>query len=212
MDYAARVKEKWNKFLPALFVLVFALSRIPHVLPQNFSAAYAFAFCAGAYFRGATAWWLPLGVMAATDVALNIFYWHTAPFGLYLLLNYAVYAVIIGLGRWFGSRAPFFKLVLGSLAGAVIFYLVTNTLTWLQDPFYTKTLAGWIRALTVGHPDFHPTTWEFFRNTLLSTGIFTALFAGAAKLAAPAESPAEKNAGARDGESEPEEKPEEASA
>jgi hypothetical protein len=206
------VKEKWNKLLPVLFVVVLAVSRIPHLLPPNFSAIYAFVFCAGVYFRGAKAWWLPLGVMVATDILLNIFYWHVPPFGFYLLLNYAIYAALIGLGRWFGARASFLKLLSGGLLGAVIFYLVTNTLTWWQDPFYAKTIAGWIQSLTTGHPDWHPTTWEFFRNTILSTGLFTALFAGAAKLSAPAESPVEKNAGARDGESEAEEKPEEANA
>jgi hypothetical protein len=194
------VKEKWNRLLPVLFVAAFALSRIPGLLPQNFSAAYAFAFCAGVYFRGAMAWWLPLCVMAATDAALNIFYYHVAPFGFYLLLNYAVYAALIGLGRWFGSRAGFFKLLLGGILGAVIFYLVTNTLAWFQDPFYAKTIGGWIQALTTGHPEILPTTWELFRNTLLSGGIFTALFVGAAKLTAPAESPAEKSAGVRDEE------------
>jgi hypothetical protein len=204
----AAVKEKWNQWLPVVFVAVFAVSRIPGLVPQNwqnFSAAYAFAFCAGVYFRGAAAWWLPLGVMAATDVALNIFYWHVAPFGFYLLLNYAVYAALIGLGKLFGKQAPFPKLLLGGILGAVIFYLVTNTLAWLQDSFYAKTIGGWIQALTTGHPEFHPTTWEFFRNTLLSGGIFTALFVGTAKLAAPAESPVEKNAGVRDEKSEPEE-------
>ena len=219
------MKEKWNKLppprwralarrgLPVLFVAVFALSRIPGSMPANFSAAYAFAFCAGVYFRGATAWWLPLGTMLVTDVALNIFYYHVEPFAFYLVLNYAIFAALIGLGKCFGRRASFFKLLSGGLLGAVIFYLVTNTLSWFQDAGYAKTIAGWIQALTVGHPDIHPTTWEFFRNTLLSTGIFTALFVAAEKLTAPAESPADKTAGVRDGEeSDDGESPEEAKA
>ncbi|MGA2279721.1 MAG: DUF6580 family putative transport protein [Verrucomicrobiota bacterium] len=204
------MKEKWNRWLPVLFLALFALSRWPGLLPPNFSAATALAFCAGVYFAGATAWWLPLGTMLATDVALNVFYYHVAPLGSYLWLNYAIYAGLIGLGRWFGRRAAFLKLLLGGLAGAVIFYLVTNTLSWLQDPAYAKTIAGWIQALTTGRLDVHPTTWEMFRNTLGSGGLFTALFAGAAKLTAPAESPAEKTAGARDEEPEAEEAPEEA--
>lgn len=195
-----------------VFAALFALSRWPGLFPPNFSAATALAFCAGAFFAGARAWWLPLGVMLATDVVLNVFYYHAAPLGFYLLLNYAVYAALIGLGRWLGRRAPFLKLILGGLAGAVIFYLVTNTLSWLQDPAYAKTIAGWIQALTLGHPEIHPTTWEMFRNTLLSGGLFTALFAGAAKLTAPAESPAEKTAGVREKEPENEETPEEAKA
>lgn len=210
------MKAKWNKLLPVLFIAVFAVSRIPGLLPGNFSAVYAFAFCAGVYFRGASAWWLPLATMLVTDVALNVFYYHVAPFGFYLLLNYVMFAALIGLGKWFGRRASFLKLLFGGLLGAVLFYLVTNSLSWLQDPAYAKTIAGWIQALTIGHPEIHPTTWEFFRNTLASTGLFTALFVGAAKMTAPAESPADKTAGAREPESEPEaegeEAPEEAKA
>jgi hypothetical protein len=207
------VKAKWHRWLPVIFLALFALSRWPGLMPPNFSAATALAFCAGVYFRGAAAWWLPLGTMLATDVALNVFYYHYPPFGSYLLLNYAVFAGLIGLGRWFGRRAAFLKLLLGGLLGAVIFYLVTNTLSWLQDAAYAKTIAGWIQALTTGRLDVHPTTWEMFRNTLASGGLFTALFAGSAKLTESAESPADKKAGARDDE-EPEagEKPEEAKA
>ena len=47
--------------------------------------------------------------------------------------------------------------------------------------FCPKTFLGWIQALTVGTPGW-PHTWEFFRNTLLSGGLFTGLFAGAMKL------------------------------
>lgn len=180
---------------------LFAVSRIPGLLPPNFSVAYAFAFCAGVYFRGASAWWLPLGVMLATDLALNVFFYHVAPFGFYLLTNYAIYALLIGLGKWIGRRAPFLTLLLGGLAGAVIFYVISNTLAWWSDHDYARTLAGWIQALTRGIPTVHPTTWEMFRNTLLSGGLFTALFVGAEKMAS-AESPADKTAGTQNEEGE----------
>lgn len=194
--------------MPAIFILVFAISRIPGWLPSNFSVVYAFAFCAGVYFPKRVVWWLPLAVIAATDLVLNIFYYHTSPFALYLLLNYAVYAGLIAFGKWMGPRASFFKLTCGGLFGAIIFYFVTNTLAWLQDPGYAKTIFGWIQALTIGHPEIHPTTWEFFRNTLISGGLFTAFFVGSEK--ATAESPAEKTAGVREPETEAE--PEEAEA
>ena len=101
-------------------------------------------------------------------------------------------------------------MLLGGLVGAVVFYLVTNTLAWWQDAAYARTIAGWIQALTVGRPDFQPTTWEMFRNTFLSGGLFTALFVASEKMTA--ESPAEKTAGTRDAESEPGAEPEEAQA
>ena len=211
---------KGKILLPAVFLLVFAVSRIPGLMPWNFSAAYAFAFCAGVYFPKRLAWWLPLATMLATDIGVNCYYsghgvavWDL-PDLKNLLFNYAAYAGLIFLGRCFKPQTSFVTLLGGGLLGAVLFYLITNTASWIQDAAYAKTLAGWIQALTVGRPDFHPTTWEMFRNTLMSGGLFTALFAGVAKLAATAESPADKTAGAREPEAEgdSEAEPEEAKA
>lgn len=208
------VKGKW---LPVALMVVFALSRIPGMMPQNFSAAYAIAFCAGVFFTGGMAWWLPLGTLFISDIALNFYYqslgydvW-TAQKIIYLVCNYAAYIVLIWLGRRFKPKASFVSLLGGGLLGALLFYLITNTASWLFNPFnnpeYTKTLLGWITALTKGTGGW-PQTWEFFRNTLLSGGLFTALFAGVMKLTADAESPAEKRAGAREEEPEGESKPE----
>jgi len=215
------VKVKWNWWLPLIFVALFAALRIPGLLPSNFSAVYAFAFCAGAFFAGAMAWWLPLLTMLATDISLNVYYHLASPDGnvwdgrnlANLAFNYAAYAVLIWLGRRFKPQSSFLALLGGGLLGAILFYLITNTASWFFNPFgnpeYTKTLAGWIIALTKGTGGFPPTL-EFFRNTLLSGGLFTALFAGAAKLTAPAESPAEKTAGMREPAGETEAEPEEA--
>lgn len=179
-------------------MLVFALTRLPGVLPLNFSAAYALAFCAGVYLPRDMAWWLPLSVMLVTDVGLNLFYYDAAPFSLYGLVNYLAYAAIIALGRQCRGRTSWRWLLSGGLAGAVLFYLITNTAAWLQNPEYAKTLAGWVQALTTGIPGYPP-TWTFFRNTLLSGGLFTGLFVGAMKLSErseseedPAEEPAEE--------------------
>jgi hypothetical protein len=193
------VKEKWNKLLPALLMLVFALSRIPGVMPQNFSAAYALAFCGGVYFTGAMAWWLPLGMLFVTDVLLNVFYYHEPVFSSYMLVKTLSFAALIGLGRLFSPRQNFLKLFGGGLLGAILFYFITNTASWLNNPEYIKTLAGWIQALTTGTPNY-PSTWEFFRNTLLSGGLFTGLFVAAMKLTTAAESPVEKEAGVREPE------------
>jgi hypothetical protein len=219
------VKEKWNRALPFVFMALFALSRWPGLLPWNLSAAYALAFCAGVYFPKRTSWWLPIIVLFATDMALNAYYqqkdprndvWSGANWA-NLAFNYAAYGVLVFLGSRFNRRSPFMGLLGGSLLGAVLFYLITNTAAWLFNPFhnpeYTKTLASWILALTNGVKGW-PTTLEFFRNTLLGTGLFTALFVAAEKMTAPAESPQDKMAGVRapESENEAEGAPEEAKA
>jgi hypothetical protein len=198
------VNGKWNKWLPYIFMLLAALSRWPGLFPPNFSAFYALAFCAGAFFPREIKWWLPLGTLLLSDLALNLYYF----FGLGInafkatqLVNYGAFLVLIWFGAKYKNQASFLKLLCGGVVGAFLFYIITNTAAWLFNPFhnpeYTKDLTGWIIALTKGTGGY-PTTLEFFRNTLMSGGLFTGLFAGAMKLTEAAESAAEK---------EPEEEP-----
>ena len=90
-----RVKGK--NVMPLVLMLVFALSRIPGMLPQNFSAAYALAFCGGLYFQGLMAWWLPMGTLMATDVLLNVFYYHEPVLSTYMLVKTLSFVGIVGL-------------------------------------------------------------------------------------------------------------------
>ena len=195
------VNGKWSKCLPYVFMTLAALSRWPGLFPPNFSAFYALAFCAGAFFPSNIKWWLPMATLVLTDVALDFYYhsWSSTQ-----LFNYAAFAGILWFGTRFNPRGSFLGLLSGGILGAVFFYLITNTAAWLFNPFhnpeYTKDLAGWILALTKGTGGY-PTTIEFFRNTLLSGGLFTGLFAGAMKLTEAAESAKEK-------EEEPAEEPE----
>ncbi len=211
------VTNRWHKLLPIVFVLLAALSRWPGLFPPNFSAFYALAFCAGAFFPAGIKWWLPLGALIGSDIALNLYYYFGLGINVFKatqLANYAAFLVIIWFGSRFKKRASFISLLAGGMLGAILFYIFTNTAAWLFNPFnnpeYTKDLAGWIIALTKGTGGY-PTTIEFFRNTLLSGGLFTGLFAGAFKLLEAAESAEEKG---REGAEEPEaeETPEEGKA
>jgi hypothetical protein len=172
-------------------MLMAALSRWPKLLPDNFSVLYALFFCAGAFFPGLMAWWLPLGTMLVTDVILNVFFYHAPVLSWYMLITAASFAGLILLGKMFSRRSSWLGLLTGGLVGAVLFYLITNTASWLYNPEYPKTFAGWVQALTRGTQG-NPPTWAFFRNTLLSGGLFTGLFAGAFKLTAESESADEK--------------------
>lgn len=172
-----------QKLLPFLLMLTFALTRWPGLLPPNFSAAYALAFCAGIYFNGKFAWFLPLGTLLLSDLFLNLYY--DTSFQIHQLFVYLAYLFLIGMGRCLGANATMLRLLLGSMFGAVMFYWITNTAAWFFNPFknpeYTKDLTGWIIALTKGTANF-PQTWEFFGNTLMSSVVFTALFVGVMKL------------------------------
>lgn len=162
---------------------VFALTRWPGLLPANFSAAYALAFCGGIYFIGPMAWWLPLVTLFITGTLLNWLYYDFPLIDGYVLLSYLAFGVLVGLGRLFRRYKSPITLIGGGLLGAILFYLITNTISWIFEPTqpYPKTPSGWLKALTIGTAGW-PETWTFFRNTLLSSGLFTGLFVGAMKM------------------------------
>jgi hypothetical protein len=211
------VNGNWHKLLPAAFMVLAALSRWPGIgFPPNFSVFYALAFCAGSFFPANIKWWLPLLTLVITDLALNLYYFFGMGINAFQwtqLINYAAFLAIVWFGTRFNPRSSFQRLLSGGIAGAILFYLVTNTASWLFNPFhnveYTKDLAGWLIALTQGTAG-HPPTLEFFRNTLLSGGLFTGLFAGAMKLSAAPETKEESEP--EPAEATPAEVPEESKA
>jgi hypothetical protein len=203
------VKDKWKIILPLAFMLVVGISMWPGMSTplakalglfdgQGFSAGYALAFCAGVYFPKRLRWTLTLGTFLIVNILTNHFYYHVSPFDRYLWLKIGAFSVLIWLGTRYSAKNNWFKLVGGGLLGAIFFYIITNTASWLWDPAYAKNIAGWLQALTIGSPGFPPTIL-FLLNSLISGGLFTGLFAGAMKLTAAAD---EKT------EDEPEEAPE----
>ena len=168
------------------------LARLFHLSSgQNFSAAYALAFCAGVYFPKRMRWTLPLGMFVIINILTNIHY-GVSPFNRYLYVKVAAFAALIWIGSRYSAKNSTFKLIRGGLLGAFVFYILTNTASWFWDPVYEKSLKGWLQALTMGTPGYPPTIFFLF-NSLFSGGLFTGLFAGAMKLTvASEESPQEK--------------------
>ena len=162
-------------------MLIFAVSRWPGMLPQNFSAAHALLFCAAFWLPGWMGWVLPLATIIVTDILLNVFAYDVTVLDPTLVTNWMILALFVVLAKWLARRRSYGRVFLGTLFGALLFYLVSNSVSWMVNPAYAKTIAGWVQALTVGLPGFPP-TWMFGLKTLLGTGLFTGLFAGAMKL------------------------------
>jgi len=162
-------------FAVTLYRVCYALTGSPSAW-ANFSPLAAILLCSAAYLPRRFIILVSLGPMIATDLFLNVHY--HAPlieagmvsryfcFGLILLLGYALRKV---------HRNKAFFLFGATLVGSSLFYLITNSMTWLSEANYAKTVPGWLQALTIGEPGFPPTLL-FFRNTVLSDLFFTALF------------------------------------
>jgi hypothetical protein len=177
------MSAKWHKYVPYAFLALFAIMRLPGFNTQGFSLAYALVFCAGAYPRLLHIGWV-IGVIAVSDLWLNAYY--ESPFTNEQFFNYLAYAGLYFLGRQCRKQTSIWRMIGGGFLGALIFYIVTNTGSWLSEPRYAKSLLGWWQALTIGLPEW-PQSWTFFRNTLLSGGLFSGAMAALLNALQPAE-------------------------
>ncbi len=145
----------------------------------NFAPLAAIALCSAAYLPTKYKFTVPMIALLLSDIVLNIHYGFSmlSPF---VLSHYIAFAAIGCLGLLLQGRASLKTLLPASLAASLIFYMATNTVSWIFDPVYTKNFAGFIQAQTTGHPAHAATTpaWMFFRNTAISDLLFTALFVG----------------------------------
>jgi hypothetical protein len=152
---------------------------------SNFSPVMALAFCAGAYTRNRWLWLAPFIAVVLSDLYIDHYYtvvyhyeWSVSA----AVLRILCFTAALGIGVALSRRRSWLNLLGGTLAGSLLFYFVTNTASWSGDMGYAHDAAGWWQAMTVGHPQFYP-TFFFFRNTLASDLLFTAVFAFAMEYA-----------------------------
>ena len=148
------------------FVLIGVLARlVPH--PWNVTPLTAIALFAGAYLPRRSSILLPLGMVVFSDWLIG---WHnTMPF------TWGAVVLTTGLGWWVRRQPKAWRILTGTLAGSIGFFLITNFGVWWVGGLYPLTMAG-LRACYV-------TAIPFFRNILLGDLVYTAVFFGSYALA-----------------------------
>jgi hypothetical protein len=150
--------------LPYLFVLLaIAIRFLPFMGSLNF-LPHAWHFtpvAASLLFFGARSsrrqMWVPLVLLAATDVVLTRFMWHYA-FTWDTLVTWAWYAAILWLGTNLREKSGFWRVMLAAAASSISFFIVSNFAAWAAWPqMYPRTLAGLITCYAAGVPFFRGT-------------------------------------------------------
>jgi hypothetical protein len=150
----------------AYFALALALAGaaarvLPH--PANFAPVAALALFSGVTMPRRLALTVPLFAMIASDVIIG-------PHDL-AAFTWGSFATIAFLGGFLRTKARPGTLCLGTVAGSVFFFLVTNFGVFLFGGLYPRTAEGLVRCYALALP--------FFRNTFLGDLFFSAVLFGA---------------------------------
>lgn len=142
-------------------VLVAGVSRlIPH--PWNFTAIGAMALFSGSRMpHKMWAFLAPLLSLLWTDAIIGF---HETTF-----FVYAAVALITIIGFWVQNSKS--KIVMGSVAGSVLFFVITNFGVWMAQSMYAKTFEGLVQCFVMAIP--------FFGNQILGDLVYTAALFGA---------------------------------
>lgn len=133
----------------ALAIAVTALTRVlPH--PPNFSPVMGLALFTGAALRDwRLALLLPLSAMLLADLWLG--------FHATMVFVYLGVALVVAAGRWLGTRRRPLPLLAAGVAGASLFFLVSNAGVWLTQDLYPATAAGLAACYVAALPFLHHT-------------------------------------------------------
>jgi hypothetical protein len=151
----------------SLIILAAAASRLlPH--PENVAPIAAIALFAGAKFENkALAFAVPALAMLLSDAFIGFYS------GMWV--TYMAFAAIVCIGFLLRRKQDFSRVALATVAGSVLFFLVTNFALWSSHGLYPQTLDGIMQSYTAALP--------FFRNSLLGDAFYTALLFGGFALA-----------------------------
>jgi hypothetical protein len=181
-----------REFSPVYLALVLILGCVtfrllsnafPNFIP-NISPLMAIAFVGAMYLPRTWGWLVGPSTLIITDLAFLRVNYQTdgsgSMFSWWTLISAVIYAAAGGLGILITQRKSLPKIVSGSVACSLLFYVAANTFSWWHDvaigmtPGYPATLAGWLQANTVGLAGYEP-TWLFLRNGALGDLFFVFL-------------------------------------
>ena len=172
----------WVPFCLMLIALVLRVLTQQNVIPatwSNFSPLMAFAFAGALVFPKHLPWWSWAFLLLGVDwISQGSSLWAQADGRWEIFLAYGCYTFAAWMGSGLRRKIGIIDSLIGTLAFSVLFYLVTNSLSWWVKPYYAKDFTGWVQALTIGVAGPWPTTLEFFRNSLIADFLGASLILG----------------------------------
>lgn len=151
-----------NTLTYLLIILAVTTRFVPH--PANFTAVGAIALFGGLYLNKKQALWLPLTTMLISDLFIGFY-------NIYIMASvYIGFILMTLIGRYLNNKIKFSTIAFGTLAGSVLFFLLTNTAVWAFGTMYAHNLSGLFTSYYYALP--------FFRNELLGDLFYSGVLIG----------------------------------
>ena len=147
---------KDNIFYLVFFVIILVLARIiPH--PPNFTPIISFSILGPMILKnrlyGSA---IPLIAMFISDIIIG-----------FHVYQFVIYTVLLSISLISSMHRYFFYVFTTAILASIWFFISTNFAVWVILDYYPKTFDGLVICYTLAIP--------FFKNTLVSTLLFTGL-------------------------------------
>jgi hypothetical protein len=148
-----------------ILIIIGAVARLlPHM--PNFTPVGALALFGGAKLKNKYAAILaPVAIMAMTDFYLG--------FHKLILFTWGSMALVALIGFWVRKKYGLGRIALGTLAGSILFFVITNFGVYLEG-WYGYNFSGLVQTYVMAIP--------FFRNSLMGDVFYSAVFFGCYEL------------------------------
>jgi hypothetical protein len=162
-----RITSRLAWLAVALVVFGVAMRLLPH--PANLAPVGAIALFGGAILPRKLAWWLPLAVMVVSDLIIGFYHG--------IVFTWAAFLLVGLYGMALRERSNWFRVPIGALGSAVIFFIVSNFGVWAEGRMYVHTWSGLVDCYTMALPFFRNTFFGDFMYGWLLFGLYAAALA-----------------------------------
>ncbi len=144
------MNKQTQVLIGTILILAAAFSRlIPH--PMNFAPITAIALFGGMYFDKRVAPVLPLAALIISDYFLGMYSG--------IIWVYSAFLLVTFLGMAASNKKSVGLIAGSTVAGSVLFFVVTNFGVWQSGSLYPMTMSGFTACYVAAIP--------FFRNALV---------------------------------------------
>lgn len=156
------IKNNLKWIILIVFTILFSIIFRLNNNSPNFTPLISVALFSGIFFKNKYSFLIPISIMLISDFFIGFYQ---------LPIMIAVYSSLILinlLGYKIKNRNSYFKIILNTVFGAILFFLITNFAVWVFGAWYPKTVSGLFTCFINAIP--------FFRNTLSSGLFFSSVF------------------------------------